>query len=106
MATAGPRSNRSSERKSIRQKQGRRKSNLMKKAREYSKMCEVDVCVGIRFRETGQVFILSADISGFWEFLGSHLHSYYPTLFLITDEDLEKAGEGIVRQPSEANILA
>jgi hypothetical protein len=37
----------------MRQKQGRRKSNLMKKAREYSKLCEADVCVGIRLRETG-----------------------------------------------------
>lgn len=57
----------------MRQKQGRRKSNLMKKAREYSKLCEADVCVGIRLRETGQVFILSADVSGFWGFLRSQL---------------------------------
>ncbi|KAJ5409978.1 uncharacterized protein N7487_004337 [Penicillium crustosum] len=82
-------------RKSMRQKQGRRKSILMKKAREYSKLCEADVCVGIRLRETGQVFILSADVSGFWGFLGSQLvcsqSSYYPTPFLITDQDLEKA---------------
>jgi hypothetical protein len=53
----------------MRQKQGRRKSSLMKKASEYSKMCNADVCVGIRLRETGQVFILSADASGFWAFL-------------------------------------
>lgn len=45
----------------------------MKKAREYSKMCKADVCVGIRLRETGQVFIMSADVSGFWGFLGSQL---------------------------------
>jgi len=57
----------------MRQKQGRRKSNLMRKAAEYSKMCDADVCVGIRLRETGQVFILSADASGFWAFLGSQL---------------------------------
>ncbi|KAJ5131878.1 hypothetical protein N7448_006036 [Penicillium atrosanguineum] len=96
MATVGPpRSNGSpSKRKSMRQKQGRRKSNLMKKAREYSKLCEADVCVGIRLRETGQVFILLADASGFWGFLRSQLGSYYPTLFLITDQDLEKAEEG------------
>jgi hypothetical protein len=53
----------------MRQKQGRRKSNLMKKARKCSRICEADVCVGIRLRETGQVFILSADVSGFWGFL-------------------------------------
>jgi hypothetical protein len=73
MASASPtQSNRSkSVRKSKHQKQGRRKSSLMKKAAEYSKMCDADVCVGIRRRETGQVFILSADASGFWAFLGS-----------------------------------
>lgn len=49
----------------MRQKQGRREFNLMKKAYEYSKMCDADVCSGIRHRETGQVFLLSADRSGF-----------------------------------------
>jgi hypothetical protein len=57
----------------MRQKQCRRKTSLMKKACEYSKMCDADVCVGIRFRETGQVHILSADASGFWTFLTSQL---------------------------------
>ncbi|CAG8221927.1 unnamed protein product [Penicillium nalgiovense] len=91
-------------RKSKRQKQGRRKSSLMKKAAEYSKMCDADVCVGIHLRETGQVFILSADASGFWAFLGSQLvcfqvsdgkstnlskNSYYPAPKLVTGQDLE-----------------
>ncbi|KAI2788536.1 hypothetical protein POX_e06554 [Penicillium oxalicum] len=58
-----------SKRKLIRQKQSRRKTNMMKKASEYSKMCDADVCVGIRMRETGQIHILSADTSGFWAFL-------------------------------------
>lgn len=107
MASASPtQSNRSkSVRKSKRQKQGRRKLSLMKKAAEYSKMCDADVCVGIRLRETGQVFILSADASGFWAFLGSQLvcfqlclrwkvdwpikNSYYPAPKLVTDQDLE-----------------
>lgn len=57
----------------MRQKQCRRKTNLIKKAREYSRIYEADVCLGIRLRETGQVFILSADASGFWDFLGSQL---------------------------------
>ena len=55
------------------QKQYRRKANMLKKASEYSKMCDADVCVGIRMRETGQVHILSADSSGFWAFLISQL---------------------------------
>jgi hypothetical protein len=62
-----------SKRKLMWQKQCRRKTSLMKKAYEYSKMCSADVCVGIRIRETGQVHILSADTSGFWAFLGSQL---------------------------------
>lgn len=64
-----------SSRKAKRQKQCRRKSSLMKKACEYSKMCDADVCLGIRLRETGQVFIFSADASGFWAFLRSKLVS-------------------------------
>lgn len=60
-------------RKLARQKQCRRRTNMMKKAYEYSKICNADVCVGIRMRETGQVHILSADPSGFWAFLTSHL---------------------------------
>lgn len=75
MAAANPsQPHRSSlKRKLMRQKQSRRKFNLMKKACEYSTMFEADVCLGIRLRETGQVFILSADASGFWGFLRSQL---------------------------------
>ncbi|CAG8073491.1 unnamed protein product [Penicillium nalgiovense] len=100
MASAPPtHSNRSkSVTKSMRQKQGRRKSSLMKKATEYSKMCDADVCVGIRLRETGQVFILSADASGFWAFLGSQLHSYYPSPMLVTDQDLERVDKDTTEQ--------
>jgi hypothetical protein len=47
------------------QKQYRRKTNMMKKASEYSKMCDADVCVAIRMRESGQIHILSVDASGF-----------------------------------------
>lgn len=45
----------------------------MKKAYEYSKMCDADVCVGMRLRETGQVYILSSDTTGFWAFVRSQL---------------------------------
>lgn len=72
-ALKGAQSNHISRRKLIRQKQYRRKTSMMKKAFEYSKMCDADVCVGIRMRETGQVHILSADTSGFWAFLNSQL---------------------------------
>ncbi|OQE87998.1 hypothetical protein PENNAL_c0018G02587 [Penicillium nalgiovense] len=43
---------------SMRQKQGRGKSSPMRKASEYSKMCDADVCGSIRLRETDHVFIL------------------------------------------------
>ncbi|CDM29915.1 Transcription factor, MADS-box [Penicillium roqueforti FM164] len=82
--------------KLIRQKQCRRKTSLMKKACEYSRMCSADVCVGIRMRETGQVHILSADASGFWAFLTSQLSSHYPTPTVMTDRDLEKTREETV----------
>ena len=60
-------------RKLVRQRQYRRKTNMMKKAFEYSKMCDADVCVGIRMRETRRIHILSADTSGFWAFIPLHL---------------------------------
>jgi hypothetical protein len=62
-------------RKSICQKRARRKISLMKKASEYSKMCGADVCLGIRIRDTGRVYMFSADASGFWGFVGSQLVS-------------------------------
>ena len=63
----------SSKKKLMREKQCRRKTSLMRKASEYSKMCDADVCLGIRIRETGQVHLLFADASGFWAFLTSQL---------------------------------
>ncbi|KAJ5131480.1 uncharacterized protein N7515_007519 [Penicillium bovifimosum] len=90
------RSKNSSTRKLMHQKQYRRKANMLKKASEYSKMCDADVCVGIRMRETGQVHILSADSSGFWAFLTSQLSSHYPTPTVMTDRDLEKTREETV----------
>ncbi|KAB8077629.1 hypothetical protein BDV29DRAFT_45336 [Aspergillus leporis] len=42
-------------------------------ASEYSKMCDADVCLGIRIRDTGRVYMFSADASGFWESVGSQL---------------------------------
>lgn len=59
--------------KSLRQKRDRRKMSLEKKSHEYSQLCGADVCLGIRIRESGKVFIFSSDTSGFWSFLGPHL---------------------------------
>ncbi|KAJ5297269.1 uncharacterized protein N7443_008162 [Penicillium atrosanguineum] len=92
-------------RKQMRQKQGRRKTCLMKKASEYSKTCNADVCAGIRLRETGQVFILSADITGSRDFLKSQIGSYYPVPRLITERDLEKAGKSTRGRPSSGNEI-
>jgi hypothetical protein len=61
------------EKKSLRQKRDWRKLSLEKKSHEYSKLCGADVCLGIRIRESGKVFIFSADTSGFWSFLTAQL---------------------------------
>ena len=63
------------EKKSIHQKRDRRKSGLEKKALEYSEIYRADDYLGIRIRQSGKVFIFSADASGFWAFLHSHLIS-------------------------------
>lgn len=63
----------SSTKKSIRQKRDRRKNTLENKLQQYSDMCGADVCLGIRIRESGEVYIFSADSSGFWSFLRSQL---------------------------------
>ena len=62
--------------KLLRQRRDRRKMSLENKSREFSKMCGADVCLGIRIRESGQVFIFTADPSGFWSFLSSQLVCY------------------------------
>ena len=59
--------------KAKRQKQCRLKSPLMAKACEYSKMCDVDVCLGIRLCETGQVYIFFGRCLVFWALLGFQL---------------------------------
>jgi hypothetical protein len=48
----------------------------MKKASEYSELCDAEVCVGIRFRESGRVFTFVSDPNGFWSKLDSLLVSY------------------------------
>jgi hypothetical protein len=63
-------------RKSAQQKRNRRKLGLMKKASEYSELCDAEVCVGIRFRESGRVFTFVSDPNGFWSKLDSLLVSY------------------------------
>ncbi|CAG8013987.1 unnamed protein product [Penicillium salamii] len=76
----------------------------MKKACEYSEMYGADVCLGIHLREAGQVFILLADASGFWGFLGLQLNCYYPAPYLFTERDLKTSGKPVVTHPSdEAN---
>ncbi|KAJ6036019.1 hypothetical protein N7540_000298 [Penicillium herquei] len=56
-------------------------------------MCNADVCVGVRMRETGQIYILSADVSGFWDFLTTQLNSHYPIPNVTTERDFEKGVE-------------
>ena len=70
----------------MRQKRDHRRNSLIKKSSEYSKICDADVCLGIRIRETGRVYIFSADDSGFWTFVGSQLVGTLDTISLpMTD---------------------
>lgn len=57
----------------MRQKRDHRRNSLIKKSSEYSKMCDADIYLSIRIRETGRVYIFSADDLGFWAFMGSQL---------------------------------
>lgn len=61
--------------------------SLEKKSYEYSNKCGADVSLGIRIRESGKVFIFSADASGFWSVLGPHLGAYYPTPIQRTEKN-------------------
>ncbi|KAF7590506.1 hypothetical protein BBP40_002803 [Aspergillus hancockii] len=81
----------STQKKSLRQKRDQRKKTLENKSQEYSEMCGADICLGIRIRESGQVFIFSADSSGFWSFLSTQLVSYYPTPVKRSKKDLRMA---------------
>jgi hypothetical protein len=59
----------------------------MKKAYEYSELCDADVCVGIRLRESGHVFTFLSDPTGFWSKLDSLLETYYPRPVRKTGEN-------------------
>jgi hypothetical protein len=56
----------------------------MKKAFEYSELCDAEVCVGIRFRESGRVFTFVSDPNGFWSKLDSLLVSMRAVSCLYT----------------------
>jgi hypothetical protein len=61
------------EKKYIRQKRDQRKLNLEKKSHKYRELYGADICLGIRIQDSGQIYIFSADHSGFWSFLGCKL---------------------------------
>ncbi|KAL4984449.1 hypothetical protein BDW68DRAFT_180640 [Aspergillus falconensis] len=85
----------SGSRRLLRQKRDRRRETLINKVYEYSRMCGADICLGIRIRDTGKVFTVSIDPTGFWSFLHPQLDTYYPKPIQITERDLEsKAGNG------------
>jgi hypothetical protein len=60
-------------RKAFRQMRERRREGIIKKAYEYSKLCDADVCLGIRLRGSGRVYTFLADQSGFWSSFESQL---------------------------------
>ncbi|BCR98158.1 uncharacterized protein AKAW2_31477S [Aspergillus luchuensis] len=78
-----------SPKKMMRQKRDRRKKSLLRKAYEYSKLCDADVCLGIRIRESGQVTTFLSDSTGFWSGLSSQLEIYYPRPTEKTEKDFD-----------------
>ncbi|KAK5790637.1 hypothetical protein VI817_007924 [Penicillium citrinum] len=100
-----PKGDLSSKRKLLCQRRSRRKLNLMKKACDYSKMFDADVCVGIRLRETGEVMFLSADPLGFWDSFRSRLESYYPTPHIITSQDIATNGTTVMRKMEKSAVF-
>ena len=90
--------------KSIRQKQDRRKSSLMNKAYQYSKKCGADVYLGIRIRETGKVFTLQADTSGFWSFAESPLVCFL-RIYYISHADTSRIPTTLHRVRRQGEIL-
>lgn len=89
-----------------RQQQCRRKSTLMTKACEYSKMCDADgmsvwVYGGVSVRRAWKYIFFSADPSGFWAFLGSHLlgRHRYP----LSDGSPPMHPEFILSDPKASN---
>ncbi|RAH84382.1 hypothetical protein BO86DRAFT_442715 [Aspergillus japonicus CBS 114.51] len=79
-----------SPKKVVRQKRDRRKKSLIHKAYEYSKLCDADICLGIRIRDSGQVTTFQADPTGFWSGFSSHLERYYPRPVQKTDKDFDE----------------
>ncbi|PYH99199.1 hypothetical protein BO71DRAFT_314541, partial [Aspergillus ellipticus CBS 707.79] len=55
----------SSPEKVVRQKRDGGRKALIHKAYEYSKLCDADICLGIRIRESGQVTTFQSDSTGF-----------------------------------------
>ncbi|PKX93566.1 uncharacterized protein P174DRAFT_353692, partial [Aspergillus novofumigatus IBT 16806] len=78
-----------SPRKSAQQKGKRRKIGLMKKAYEYSELCNADICVGIRLREFSHIFTFLSDPTRFWSTLDSLLATYYPLPVRQTGENFK-----------------
>ncbi|GCB25823.1 hypothetical protein AAWM_08708 [Aspergillus awamori] len=75
--------------KMMRQKRDRRRKNLIRKAYEYSKLCDADVCLGIRIRESGQFTTFLSDSAGFWSGLPSQLEIYYPRPIQKTEKNFD-----------------
>ncbi|RAL09440.1 MADS-box domain-containing protein [Aspergillus homomorphus CBS 101889] len=77
--------------RAFRQMRERRREGIIKKASEYSKLCEADVCLGIRLRGSGRVYTFLADQSGIWSSFESHLEKYYPTPIRRTIENIPRS---------------
>ncbi|KAH8706061.1 hypothetical protein BGW36DRAFT_262496, partial [Talaromyces proteolyticus] len=60
------------------QRRYQRGQTLLNKAYEMSDLCDADVFLCIRFRDTGRMKIFYTDETSIWSSCILHLESYYP----------------------------
>ncbi|KAH8689300.1 hypothetical protein BGW36DRAFT_263888, partial [Talaromyces proteolyticus] len=81
------------ERRRYLQKRNRRRENLIKKAFQMCILCDTEIFLGIRVKETGQVTTFCSDPAGIWSSSLSCLESYYPVPIHKTLDDFLKTRE-------------
>ena len=78
-------------RKNIRQRRDRRKRSLLRKSYEYGVLCVADVFIGIRDRESGQIFTFCTDQPNPWSHFESQLVWPYKWFFTSTQANSRRA---------------
>ncbi|EED22499.1 hypothetical protein TSTA_059970 [Talaromyces stipitatus ATCC 10500] len=77
------------ERRKALQKRNRRMKSLLLKAVDMSILCDAEIFLGIRIRETGRVTTFCSDPEGLWSPATLKLKNYYPIPINMTLEDFQ-----------------